>query len=168
MKTLTCLLLLLLLHLASADATVTTRHPDCINSALLQNSNALTQVVKSVKIKYLLSLISTGAWSQFPDMAVIIDLPLAQEVMIKYSIQLSSGSSCYLMTRLIIDGMENDDFRVISGHAVDQSNSAVDWMWLPKGPHEIKVEYKTNNGRDQQMADWDFLMALFKIKYYEP
>jgi hypothetical protein len=81
---------------------------DCFQEppgTLSQDNSLLTRVIKYAKIHYPLAIVPNQVWTQMPDMAVLIDLPFPQAVMIRYSIQILTPAAGWMITRLMIDGV---------------------------------------------------------------
>lgn len=72
-----------------------------------------------------------------PDMAVNIDLPFAQPVMIRYSIQVYTPSAGWMTTRLIIDGVEDDNYRLMTGYIPTTTLTS---YWTSLGCQKVDIK----------------------------
>lgn len=72
---------------------------------------------------YVYGVVSDEQWHQFPDLAMTLNLPISQRVLIEYNIQLYLSNPSYFGTRVLIDGVEsNRAFRVLTGYTYHHSN----------------------------------------------
>lgn len=101
----TVLLLLLLLNQVFCGPITTETHIDFAATVNADSSKLLTRVIKSAKVKYPLALNPSQVWTQFPDMSMIVSIPFAQAVTIRYNLSIWVPCVGYMITRLMIDGV---------------------------------------------------------------
>lgn len=53
-------------------------------------------------------------------------------------------SAAHFWTGVYIDGVENTDFRSITGHHDHHSNTATEFVWMQPGKHFVQVQYDTS------------------------
>lgn len=94
-------------------AAVTTRTPEVLVPSDLVRA---TRVEKKADVRYQYCLSSKNVYTQFPDMAIELHLPYDQFVHIKYKIVLQTFPVSHIVTRVLIDGVEDPDFRAKSGN----------------------------------------------------
>ncbi len=158
MKNLYIAILLLLISSALADGAITQEYVNVVGAC----ATNLIRVIKEVDIKFRYILYYTNVWTQMPDMAMEFYVPFDQFVRIKYKIVLFQGA--YLYTRVLVDGAENTDFRDATGETNHHNNAADDEVWLTKGLHFAKVEYRTP--ANYLVEPTDYNGAIFKVIYF--
>lgn len=72
-------------------------------------------------------------------MNIEFDLERDQRVALKYKISFVCSGQDQFMTRLLIDGKENTDFRVASGNTWFHTNIGDELVWMTKGRHYARV-----------------------------
>ena len=127
----------------------------------------LREIQHEVDVDYVFTISDIGSWQQFPDMAIEFDLKYSQFVEIKYNIQLYT--KLYIVTRVMVDGSESRKFRQTTGNFEWHSNSIADKVWLEKGKHKIKVEYRlhADSGKVNVYPLSDWQLAYFSVSYLE-
>ena len=66
-----------------------------------------------------------------------------------------------------MDGKEDKMFRVITSNAVYPTNSASNMVWLEKGHHTAKVEFRSSGGTRNVSPHTDYTAYLFSVEYYK-
>jgi len=101
-------------------------------------------VQKLVNVTYYIKIVTNGHWSQFPEMLIYFELEYPQFVKFEYQTAVDAGKSGYTMTRLIVDGQEDDLFRAMTStdnyYRTNQNRGEV---WLEKGKHWARVDYNS-------------------------
>jgi hypothetical protein len=97
---------------------------------------------------------------------MIIDVPFAQAVSIRYNLQIWSPANGLLITRVLIDGKENINYLVTTGYTVHHNNWSQDSTWLEKGRHEIKLEYSNSVSFSPLRMGHSLTTANFKVEYF--
>lgn len=162
------LLLLLLLNQVFCGPITTETHIDFAATANADSSKLLTRVIKSAKVKYPLALNTNNVWAQFPDFAIIIDLPFSQSVSIRYNLSIYALDGGWLVTRVMIDGVEDENYRCLTQYVSGHNHFLMDNTWLSAGKHEIKVEYRMNKAASTLDMNSDYNAANFKVEYFLP
>ena len=102
----------------------TENHRDVCGSVELDQVRVINRVEKKAIVTYSHTLNSNQKWTQFPDLNIKFNLPFRQMVKIKYNIQTyQSTGEGYFVTRIMINGKENIEFRQSTGHHRHHSNS---------------------------------------------
>lgn len=165
MLRLVCILLVFLTHQAHGGSLTTEEHSDLAATAI-QSNKLLTRIIKYVNIEYPIALVVGRVWSQVPDCSMLIDLPFAQAVNIRYNLQIWSPSNGLLITRVIIDGREHPNYLVTTGYTIHHNNWSQDTTWLAKGRHEIKLEYCNDVSFSPLHMGNSLTTANFKVEYF--
>lgn len=111
---------------------------------------------------YSLPKLAWNEWADFPSLAGSFYLYQDQIVTLSYSIQTYSTGGNYICTRLLIDGADDDRFRVISPatrptQGSFHSNAITVPVKLSKGKHKIKVQFRSDatiSGITVTGSDW--------------
>ncbi len=78
----------------------------------------------------------------------------AQLAAVGYVITIGSSGDTHLVTRLLIDNVEADYYRAISGNTAYHTNAVNGHVYLSAGRHEITVQYRTPGSVSTGPADW--------------
>ena len=159
--------LLSLLHCLYLLATQSTEHFDPFQAMLNQAASKVRLVQKLVNIDFAIKIQNQDVWDQYPDMNIYWRQENDQFVYFKYQIAFSASANCVALTRLIIDNKEEPQFRAISGiygyHTIKNS----DKIWLPKGSHNARVQFKGNCVVNIYKNGSDWQANYFKVEYYK-
>ena len=82
--------------------------------------------------------------SQVPDMKIEFYLDQAQFVTFDYQILSTTAGAAWMLTTLMLDGVERKKFRVQTGHVIDHSNTRRLPVYVSKGKHTAYVNYRSN------------------------
>lgn len=105
-----------------------------------------------------------NTWQQFPDMNIIINLPFAQYVKVKYNVCYRLITFGYMAIRLKVNGEVNDEYTAYAEDTGAPCLFRSGDIYLPAGEHQFKVEYRTNNPKENGQEDWN--RNFFKVEYY--
>lgn len=161
------LCLLVVMVCVSAEVS-TTQHADFFGTVCTERAVEMFRKERVVEIDYTFSLqyASSTAWNQFPDMNTPVYLKYSQYVKISYRILCYIGAVTVFITRVKIDNLENKHFRDASGHTDYHSTNAYKEVWMEKGLHNIKVEYRTNGAIINNTPD-DWITAILSVEWYD-
>ena len=123
MNPLVTVLLIAFSSLIVCDPPTTTKHPDIETTLKAQNTHILNRVEKKAQITYQYVLNGNNRWTQYPDMALSFSLPFDQYVLVDYKIIIWTGKQTHIVTRVMIDGVENREFRFKTGNTYFQTNA---------------------------------------------
>jgi len=71
-------------------------------------------------------------------------------------VQTWSAANSYLVGRLLIDGVEDPRFRVISSGGVEKSIVATLPVYLSRGRHSVKLQFRSSAPiRNIEFQDWN-------------
>ena len=138
-------LLLLVATLANlALACAETERYSPLESQLEEEKVKLRTVIHTVDIDHDITFSNSNTWQQFPDFKIKFDLKYRQFVKVEIQINLwTTNVNCHYLTRLIVDGVEDRRFRSIMGNSGYVSFSLEKELWLEKGKHDLRVEYRS-------------------------
>ena len=92
------------------------------------------------------------------------ELAESKLVFVGYVITMPSSGDSHLVTRLIVDSVENTYYRAITGNTVYHTNSVSGFVSLDAGRHVIKVEYRTPGSFASSFAE-DWTTAQLQVTY---
>ena len=99
-------------------------------------------------------------------MSISFDLKYSQFVAIDIQITVHSPKGLHILTRLMVDGVEDRKFRSIVGNTAYVGISLNKKIWLNKGKHNVKVEYRESASyllSSPAASDWN--VAYFAVEY---
>ncbi len=102
----------------------------------------MKRIEKRVNIDWEYQLVGGGIWLPYPEMTFYVNLTFPQFVEITYNIAISADQQSYIVIRVIIDGSEYVDMRAHVGHTWHPSVFRTSKVYLEKGNHSIRVEYR--------------------------
>jgi hypothetical protein len=70
----------------------------------------------------------------------------------------------HLVTRLVIDGVENEYYRAITGNTIYHTNTISGFVSLSAGAHTIRVDYRTPSNLSSSGSE-DWTVAVLQITY---
>jgi len=113
----------------------------------------------SVNQPTLKSLSGSNTWAKYPSLEQSFDLKRETVVLMWYTLTMpvTSGSS-HLVSKLLIDGEEDQASRAISGNRLYMGNYAMMAKKLNIGNHDVSVNYRTPfNGfsTSSENSDWE-------------
>jgi hypothetical protein len=153
----------LFLSLVSSDPGQTTVNFD------QTTNNSYSWVEKTAEVTYTYSLVPDWLWHQLPDMAITIEIPFDQRVLIEYNIQMWTEGNGRLYTKVLVDGVEPTHFfRTATGYHGHHNNWMSKQIWLHKGKHTVQVIYQLTlfNMVGHGFGDWNVMMM--NVGYYQP
>ena len=98
-------------------------------------------------------------------MKIEFDLDFDQFVFLRYHIVTQTSIPDHFFTRMIIDNVEDINYRSGTGWTYVHTNSANDFKWMKTGHHIVYVQYKTDHGDLNKVNDWN--TAVFNIRYFK-
>ncbi len=153
--------LLMIISLVSADPLLTT-----IGYVDIKGLSTLKRVTKLQKLTIPYVLSGSNIWSEYPGLGINFHLPTDQYVHISYSTVVPSNNQCHLITRLMINKVENILFRDISEYTYYHSNKEAKSVWLEKGNYFINVDYRSPCSWSLvPLADWN--IAYIMVEYFD-
>ena len=74
----------------------------------------------------------------------------------------------HFLTRVIIDGKENTDFRYLTGDYIGNTNGVSNYVYLQKGTHNVRLEYRIAQDHQVVSYSYDGRVAFLKVHYSQP
>jgi len=106
--------------------------------------------------KQTLSLSSANTWGKFPGLEHTFNLSHTSTVAFTYTITLSTSPDNHFCTKLVIDSVEQETTRTISGNIAYHSNTATIFKQLAPGNHTAEVQYRTpGTVSNLAVGDWN-------------
>ena len=129
-------------------------------------------VQKLAKVNFYIRIVTNDKWSQFPEMLIYFELEYPQFVKFEYQTSVRADQTGYTITRLIVDGQEDDLFRTIeASNYYYRTNQNRGKMWLEKGKHWARVDYRSSSTPLPYILlhkdGSDFQVNYFRVSYYQ-
>ena len=144
-----------------------TEHFDPFQAMLNQAASKVRLVKKLANIDFAIKIQNQNVWDQFPDMNIYWRQDNDQFVYFKYQITFEGSGSCIFLTRMMIDNKENPQFRAIYGPFVYHTIKNSDKVWLPKGYHNARVQFRGDCVVNIYKNGGDWQANYFKVEYYK-
>lgn len=125
----------------------------------------MKRIEKRVSIDWEYQLVGGHIWLPYPEMTFYINLTFPQFIEITYNLIIQTDQQGTMVVRVMIDGTEYVDLRGHDGVTNYPSIFRTSKVYLEKGNHSIRVDYRVWANAHIYKSDWN--AAIFKVSYIE-